>query len=77
MTQPAAAAFDGAVQLATQLDAEIGRVIIGQHQVRREVVTCLLAGCLAPAAAAGLVVHAAAVLDHLLDVGADVVLVGS
>lgn len=44
MTQPAAAAFDGAVQLATQLDAEIGRVIIGQHQVRREVVTCLLAG---------------------------------
>ena len=36
--------FDDAAALATQLDAEIGRVIIGQKQVRREVLTCLFAG---------------------------------
>jgi len=36
--------FDAAVSLATRLDAEIGRVIIGQQQVRREVLICLLAG---------------------------------
>lgn len=36
--------FDAASALATRLDQEIGRVIIGQHQVRREVLVCLLAG---------------------------------
>jgi MoxR-like ATPase len=36
--------FDAAVSLAARLNAEIGRVIIGQQQVRREVLTCLLAG---------------------------------
>jgi MoxR-like ATPase len=40
----AAAEFDAAASLATRLDAEIGRVIIGQRQVRREVLVCLLAG---------------------------------
>jgi MoxR-like ATPase len=43
MTTPAAD-FDAAVSLAARLDAEIGRVIIGQQQVRREVLVCLLAG---------------------------------
>jgi MoxR-like ATPase len=36
--------FDEAAQLVTRLDAEIGRVIIGQREVRREILTCLLAG---------------------------------
>ena len=36
--------FERATSLATRLDAEIGRVIIGQTQVRREVLICLLAG---------------------------------
>ena len=40
----AAAEFEAAASLATRLDAEIGRVIIGQRQVRREVLVCLLAG---------------------------------
>ena len=40
----AALSFDHAVALATRLDAEIGRVIIGQRQVRKEVLICLLAG---------------------------------
>lgn len=40
----AAQSFDDAVALATRLDAEIGRVIIGQQQVRTEVLMCLLAG---------------------------------
>ena len=39
-----AQSFDDAVTLATRLDAEIGRVIIGQQQVRKEVLICLLAG---------------------------------
>ncbi|MEP6835666.1 MAG: MoxR family ATPase [Gemmatimonas sp.] len=38
------AQFDAAVSLAKRLDAEIGRVIIGQHQVRREVLLSLFAG---------------------------------
>lgn len=42
--QHAAQSFDNAVNLATRLDAEIGRVIIGQRQVRREVLICLMAG---------------------------------
>ncbi len=36
--------FANAAALATRLDAEIGRVIIGQQDVRREVLTCLFAG---------------------------------
>ncbi|MBP6773794.1 MAG: MoxR family ATPase [Gemmatimonadaceae bacterium] len=36
--------FERATSLATRLDAEIGRVIIGQTHVRREVLICLLAG---------------------------------
>ncbi|MEZ5316259.1 MAG: AAA family ATPase [Vicinamibacterales bacterium] len=36
--------FDEATALAARLDAEVGRVIIGQAQVRREVLLCLLAG---------------------------------
>ena len=42
--EDAALSFDRAVALATRLDAEIGRVIIGQQQVRKEVLVCLLAG---------------------------------
>jgi MoxR-like ATPase len=38
------ASFDDAVALATTLDRELGRVIIGQQQVRKEVLTCMLAG---------------------------------
>lgn len=37
-------AFDRAASLASRLDHEIGKVIIGQQQVRREVLICLLAG---------------------------------
>jgi MoxR-like ATPase len=40
----AALDFDAAVALATRLDDEVGRVIIGQRQVRKEVLICLLAG---------------------------------
>ena len=36
--------FEGAATLAKRLDQEIGRVIVGQHQVRREVLLCLFAG---------------------------------
>jgi MoxR-like ATPase len=36
--------FDDAASLATRLDAELRRVIIGQPQVLREVLVCLLAG---------------------------------
>jgi MoxR-like ATPase len=36
--------FDDASALASRLDDEIGRAIIGQTQVRREVLLCLLAG---------------------------------
>jgi len=36
--------FEEAAQLVTRLDREIGRVIIGQRDVRREILTCLLAG---------------------------------
>ncbi|BAH38058.1 MAG TPA: MoxR family ATPase [Gemmatimonas aurantiaca] len=43
MTTPDAQ-FESAAALAHRLDQEIGRVIIGQRQVRREVLTCLLAG---------------------------------
>ena len=40
----ARADFDAARAMVTSLDAEIGRVIVGQAQVRREVLTCLIAG---------------------------------
>ena len=40
----AAHAFDDAVALARRLDGAIGQVIIGQQQVRAEVLTYLLAG---------------------------------
>lgn len=36
--------FDEAAALVTRLDEEVGRVIIGQQQVRREILTCLFAG---------------------------------
>ena len=36
--------FEEAVDLARRLDAELGRAIIGQQRVRREILTCLLAG---------------------------------
>ena len=36
--------FEEAAALATRLDAEVGRVITGQPRVRREILTCLLAG---------------------------------
>jgi MoxR-like ATPase len=39
-----ALSFAEAAAIAVRLDAEIGRVIIGQQQVRREVFICLLAG---------------------------------
>ena len=40
----AAPSFDEAAGLATRLNAEIGRVIIGQERVRREILMCLFAG---------------------------------
>ena len=40
----AAPSFDDAHQLARRLDQEIGRQIVGQERVRREVLTCLFAG---------------------------------
>jgi MoxR-like ATPase len=36
--------FDDAAALASRLDREMGRIIIGQARVRREVLACLLAG---------------------------------
>jgi MoxR-like ATPase len=42
--QSTAAAFEAAGSLVARLDAEIGRVIVGQQQVRREVLLCLIAG---------------------------------
>ncbi len=41
---PPALSFEDAAALAGRLDAEVGRVIIGQQQVRREILTCLFAG---------------------------------
>ena len=37
-------AFHDATALAKSLDEEIGRVIVGQHRVRREILVCLFAG---------------------------------
>src|SRR5262245_6427982 len=39
-----ALSFGEAAAIAARLDSEVGRVIIGQQQVRREVFICLLAG---------------------------------
>jgi MoxR-like ATPase len=36
--------FEEAADLVKRIDAEIGRVIIGQQQVRREILVCLFAG---------------------------------
>lgn len=36
--------FEDAAALVARLDSEVGRVIIGQQQVRREILTCLFAG---------------------------------
>jgi MoxR-like ATPase len=41
---PSLPSFEDASALATRLDAELGRHIVGQARVRREVLTCLLAG---------------------------------
>jgi MoxR-like ATPase len=41
---PALLPFEDAAALVARLDGEIGRVIIGQRQVRREILTCLFAG---------------------------------
>ena len=43
-SREAPASFDAASSLAARIDAEIGRVIIGQTRVRREVLMCLFAG---------------------------------
>ena len=40
----AALPFEEAADLVARLDAEVGRAIIGQQRVRREILTCLLAG---------------------------------
>ncbi|NBS60388.1 MAG: AAA family ATPase, partial [Betaproteobacteria bacterium] len=36
--------IEGAGALARRLDDEIGKVVIGQAQIRREIMTCLFAG---------------------------------
>ncbi len=41
---PRPARFEDALDLVTRIDRELGNVIIGQHDVRREILTCLLAG---------------------------------
>ncbi len=44
VSAPAPDTFERAVDLATRLDAEVGKVIVGQERVRREVLLCVLAG---------------------------------
>ena len=44
MPSTSSTSFDSATTLVSRLQSEIGRVIIGQQQVLREVVVCLLAG---------------------------------
>jgi MoxR-like ATPase len=39
-----ASTFEDALSLTRRLDDELGQVIIGQHEVRREIMTCLFAG---------------------------------
>jgi len=43
-TEPSLPPFKAAGALIARLDREIGRVIIGQQQVRRDILTCLFAG---------------------------------
>jgi MoxR-like ATPase len=43
-TDSAVLPFEEAADLVARLDAEVGRAIIGQQRVRREILTCLLAG---------------------------------
>jgi MoxR-like ATPase len=43
-TPDAPPSFDDAQALAARLDAALGRVIVGQTRVRREILTCLFAG---------------------------------
>ncbi len=44
VADPSPASFDAAAALASRLDAEVSRVIIGQSRVKREILTCLFAG---------------------------------
>jgi MoxR-like ATPase len=44
VADPSPPSFDAAAALATRLDAEISRVVIGQSRVKREILTCLFAG---------------------------------
>jgi MoxR-like ATPase len=43
-TRPSALTFEAAADVVQRLDDQVGRVIIGQRQVRREVLVCILAG---------------------------------
>jgi MoxR-like ATPase len=44
ISQTPALTFEGAAALSARLEREIGRVIIGQQDVRREILICLFAG---------------------------------
>jgi MoxR-like ATPase len=44
VADPSPASFDAAAALASRLEAEVSRVIIGQSRVKREILTCLFAG---------------------------------
>jgi MoxR-like ATPase len=44
VADPSPPSFDAAAALASRLDAEVSRVIIGQSRVKREILTCLFAG---------------------------------
>ena len=44
VADPSPSSFDAAAALASRLDAEVSRVIIGQSRVKREILTCLFAG---------------------------------
>jgi MoxR-like ATPase len=44
VADPSPSSFDAAAALAARLDAEVGRVVIGQARVKREILTCLFAG---------------------------------
>ena len=44
VADPSPPSFDAAAALASRLNAEVSRVIIGQSRVKREILTCLFAG---------------------------------
>jgi MoxR-like ATPase len=44
VADPSPPSFDAAAALASRLDDEISRVVIGQSRVKREILTCLFAG---------------------------------